>query len=93
MGVHKFLADKAQYRYHIIYIDPPYDIDDIDIVETLIQLKENDFLHPQALIAIERNSRTKEISWPHGYDELRVKVYGQARIFYGIPADIDHENG
>lgn len=93
MGVHKFLADKSQYQYHIIYIDPPYDVDDIDIVETLVQLKENGFLHPQALIAIERNSRTKEISWPYGYEEIRVKVYGQATIFYGIPADIDPENG
>jgi 16S rRNA (guanine966-N2)-methyltransferase len=93
MGVHKFLGDKAQYRYHFIYIDPPYDVDDIDIVESLVQLKENGFLHPQALIAIERNSRTKEISWPYGYEEIRVKVYGQATIFYGIPADIDLENG
>lgn len=93
MGVHKFLGDKAQYQYHFIYIDPPYDVDDIDIVESLVQLKENGFLHPQALIAIERNSRTKEISWPYGYEELRVKNYGQATIFYGIPADIDPENG
>ena len=93
MGVHKFLGDKAQYQYHFIYIDPPYDVDDIDIVETLVQLKENGFLHPQALIAIERNSRTKEISWPYGYEEIRVKNYGQATIFYGIPADIDPENG
>ena len=93
MGVHKFIGDKSQYRYHFIYIDPPYDVDDIDIVETLLQLRENGFLHPDALIAIERNSRTKEISWPYGYEEIRVKNYGQATIFYGIPVDIEPENG
>lgn len=93
MGAHKFLGDKSQYRYHFIYIDPPYDVDDIDIVETLLQLRENGFLHPQALVAIERNSRTKEISWPYGYEEIRVKNYGQATIFYGIPVDIEPENG
>ena len=85
MGAHRFLGDKAQYQYHFIYIDPPYDVDDIDIVETLVQLRENGFLHPDALIAVERNSRTREISWPDGYEEIRVKDYGQARIFYGIP--------
>lgn len=93
MGVHRFLGDKAQYQYHFIYIDPPYDVDDIDIVETLVQLKENGFLHPDSLIAIERNSRTKEISWPYGYEEIRVKNYGQATIFYGIPLSDTPENG
>lgn len=88
MGVHRFLGDKSQYRYHFIYIDPPYDIDDIDVVETLVQLQENNFLDPEAIIAIERNSRVKEISWPYGYEEMRVKNYGQASIFYGIPSQI-----
>jgi 16S rRNA (guanine966-N2)-methyltransferase len=93
MGAHRFLGDKAQYQYHFIYIDPPYDVDDIDIVESLVQLRENGFVHPDALIAIERNSRTKEISWPYGYEEIRAKDYGQARIFYGIPTADEPENG
>jgi 16S rRNA (guanine966-N2)-methyltransferase len=93
MGAHRFLSDKSQYRYHFIYIDPPYDVDDIDIVETLVQLRENGFLHPDALIAVERNSRTRELSWPYGYEEIRVKDYGQARIFYGIPLNDTPENG
>ena len=93
MGAHRFLSDKSQYQYHFIYIDPPYDVDDIDIVETLVQLRENGFLHPDALIAVERNSRTRELSWPYGYEEIRVKDYGQARIFYGIPLSDTPENG
>ena len=93
MGTHKFLGDRAQHQYHFIYIDPPYDVDDIDVVESLVQLKENGFLHPEAVIAVERNSRTKEISWPYGYEEIRVKNYGQATIFYGIPTVDTPENG
>jgi 16S rRNA (guanine966-N2)-methyltransferase len=93
MSAHRFLSDKSQYQYHFVYIDPPYDVDDIDIVETLVQLRENGFLHPDALIAIERNSRTRELSWPYGYEEIRVKDYGQARIFYGIPLSDTPENG
>jgi 16S rRNA (guanine966-N2)-methyltransferase len=50
-------------------------------------------LHPQALIAVERNSRVKEISWPDGYLSVREKNYGQASIFYGAPADSEPENG
>ncbi|CAN2203914.1 COG0742 N6-adenine-specific methylase [Candidatus Nanopelagicaceae bacterium] len=85
MSVHRFLQDKAQKQYHFIYIDPPYDVEDIDVIETLILLKDGGYLHPQALIAVERNSRVREISWPDGYEALREKNYGQATIFYGIP--------
>lgn len=82
MNVHRFASEKAQYQYHIIYIDPPYEVDDADISETLIQLRENGFIHADALIAVERNSRVKELLWPEGYEELRSKNYGQAVIFY-----------
>jgi 16S rRNA (guanine966-N2)-methyltransferase len=93
MSVHRFLQDKAAHQYHFIYIDPPYEVDDLDVVETLIQLRDGGYLHPQALIAVERNSRVKEISWPEGIEALREKNYGQATIFYGIPTLTDGENG
>jgi 16S rRNA (guanine966-N2)-methyltransferase len=93
MSVHRFLQDKAAQPYHFIYIDPPYEVEDIDVIETLIQLRDGGYLDPQALIAIERNSRVKEISWPEGLEELREKKYGQATIFYGVPTLSDVENG
>jgi len=93
MSVHRFLQDKAAQPYHFIYMDPPYEVDDLDVIETLIQLRDGNFIHPQALIAIERNSRVKEISWPEGLEALREKNYGQATIFYGVPRAIDGENG
>jgi len=93
MGVHRFLQDKAQVQYHFIYIDPPYDVDDIDVTETLIQLVSGGFLHPQALIAVERNSRVRELLWPHGLERVREKNYGQATIFYGSPTLNDGQNG
>jgi 16S rRNA (guanine966-N2)-methyltransferase len=93
MNVHRFLEDKAAQPYHFIYIDPPYEVDDVDVIETLIQLRDGGFIDQQALIAIERNSRVKEISWPEGLEEVRQKKYGQATIFYGVPTRADGENG
>lgn len=93
MGVHRFLQDKAQMQYHFVFMDPPYDVDDLDVIETLIQLVAGNFLHPQALIAVERNSRVREISWPDGLEQVREKNYGQATIFYGSPTLTDVENG
>ena len=93
MGVNRFLQDKAQLQYHFVYVDPPYDLNDLDVIETLIQLVSGGFLHPQALIAVERNSRVREISWPDGLEQVREKNYGQATIFYGSPTPVDAENG
>ena len=93
MGVNRFLQDKAQLQYHFVYVDPPYDLDDLDVIETLIQLVSGGFLHPQALIAVERNSRVREISWPEGLEHVREKNYGQATIFYGSPTPVDAQNG
>lgn len=89
MGVHRFLQDTAQVQYHFVYIDPPYDVDDIDVTETLIQLVSGGFLHPQALIAVERNSRVRELMWPDGLEHIREKNYGQATIFYGSTTPTD----
>jgi 16S rRNA (guanine966-N2)-methyltransferase len=93
MSVHRFLQDPSAVKYHFIYIDPPYEVEDIDVIENLIQLKEGGFLDSQVLIAVERNSRVKEISWPDGYIAVREKNYGQATIFYGALAEIEPENG
>ena len=93
MNVHRFLQDKASQSYHFIYIDPPYDLSEIDVIETLIQIRDGGYLDSQGIIAVERNSRTKEISWPEGFAALREKKYGQATIFYAVPTPTDGENG
>jgi 16S rRNA (guanine966-N2)-methyltransferase len=80
-------------QYHFVFIDPPYDVDGIDVTENLIQLVSGGFLHPQALIAVERNSRVRELLWPDGLEQIREKNYGQATIFYGSPTLNEGENG
>ena len=85
MNVHRFLEDKASQPYHFIYIDPPYEFSDVEVIENLIALVDGKFLHPDGLVAVERNSRVRELSWPYGLEQLREKNYGQATIFYGIP--------
>lgn len=93
MNVHRFLQDKPVQSYHFIYIDPPYEFSDIDVIETLILIRDGGFIDSQGLIAVERNSRVKELSWPEGFTPLREKNYGQATIFYGAPTLADAENG
>jgi 16S rRNA (guanine966-N2)-methyltransferase len=85
MPVDRFLEGSTPLKYHFIYLDPPYDFSDIDVIENLIAISTGKFLHPDGLIAVERNSRVREMSWPFGFEALRQKNYGQTTIFYGAP--------
>ena len=85
MAVDRFLEGPAPMRYHFIYIDPPYEFSDVEVIENLIAIVDGKFIHPDGLIAVERNSRVRELSWPYGLEQLREKNYGQATIFYGVP--------
>jgi 16S rRNA (guanine966-N2)-methyltransferase len=92
MTVERFLEGTAPLQYHFIYVDPPYDFSDIDVIENLIAIVSGKFLHPDGLIAVERNSRVRELSWPIGLEEIRQKNYGQTTIFYGastLEMDLD----
>jgi len=85
MAVDRFLEGPTPMQYHFIYIDPPYEFSDIEVIENLIAIVDGKFIHPDGLIAVERNSRVRELSWPYGLEQLREKNYGQATIFYGVP--------
>lgn len=82
MSAENFASDHSLIKYEIIYIDPPYDYSNEDLEELLKKLHQGDFLSDDALIAVERTSRSKEPNWPIGYELSRTKNYGQAKIFY-----------
>lgn len=82
MSAQKFVEGTPQNQYHFIYIDPPYDFSDSEISTILEKLHENNFFKDDAVIAIERASKTKQPVWPQGYEPSRTKVYGQASIYY-----------
>jgi len=82
MSVQKFVEELAQNQYHFVYIDPPYDFADSELTSILGKLLSNNFFKDDAVIAIERASKTSQPTWPVGYEPSRTKVYGQASIYY-----------
>lgn len=86
MSAQKFLTEGVhEIKYHVVYVDPPYDFPNKDLTELLSALLPH--LHPIALIAVERDSKSARPQWPTGYVEQREKNYGQASIYYaGVAA-------
>lgn len=82
ISAQKFVDTPAQNQYHFVYIDPPYDFADAELVQVLEKLLENNFYKDGAVIAVERASKSPQPVWPLGYEPSRTKVYGQASIYY-----------
>jgi 16S rRNA (guanine966-N2)-methyltransferase len=82
MAVQKFVEGNPENQYHFIYIDPPYDFVDSELTVILEKLQSNNFFKDGAVIAVERASKSAQPAWPQGYEPSRIKVYGQASIYY-----------
>lgn len=82
ISAQKFVDTPGQNQYHFVYIDPPYDFADAELVQVLEKLLENNFYKDGAVIAVERASKSPQPVWPLGYEPSRTKVYGQASIYY-----------
>lgn len=83
MSAQRFVADPPKEKYHIVYIDPPFDFTNMEIEEVLEKLLRGDFLKDDALIAVERTAKGSNFSWPQGFSPARERNYGAASIFYG----------
>lgn len=83
MSVERFLNDQPRERYHLVYIDPPYEFSNQGVEDILSKLHDNNFLSSDAFIAVERNSRLDQFIWPDAFIPARERNYGQASIYYG----------
>ena len=86
-SVGKFLDKTSELKFDVVFLDPPYDLPNNEIEKTLSSLVKNGFLKSSAVIAIERDSKSKRLNWPLGLKELKERKYGAATIFYAEPAN------
>ncbi len=84
-SVGKFLDKTSELKFDVVFLDPPYDLPNNEIEKTLSSLVKNGFLKSSAVIAIERDSKSKRLNWPLGLKELKERKYGAATIFYAEP--------
>lgn len=71
-------------RFDLVLIDPPYDVPSSAVEELLVALAPA--LAPEALVVVERSSRTEPIAWPEGWGDDGTKTYGETVVQYGGPA-------
>ncbi len=82
MSAELFLNDRPKEKYHLVYLDPPYDFTNQGVEDLLRKLHDNEFLNSEAFIAVERTSRGDQFTWPDAFLPVRERNYGPATIYY-----------
>ncbi|WP_067846336.1 16S rRNA (guanine(966)-N(2))-methyltransferase RsmD [Nocardia lijiangensis] len=74
------LAQGGAGRFDLVLSDPPYDVDTAAVTADLAALADAGWLHPDALIVVERSSRSPEIDWPAAFVAAKPRRYGETRL-------------
>ncbi|MGZ4627466.1 16S rRNA (guanine(966)-N(2))-methyltransferase RsmD [Oryzihumus sp.] len=69
-------------RYDLVLADPPYDVTE-DALADVLQLRvAHQWLGPDALVVVERSSRSPEPRWPAGLDAAGERRYGETKMWF-----------
>lgn len=66
--------------YHVVLLDPPYPLSEPDVAEVLGLLVTQGWLDPEAVLVVERSSRSPEPTWPSGLAHLGSRTYGETAV-------------
>lgn len=72
--------------YDVVFLDPPYGLDDLALRGVLGDLVARGWLTTGAVVAVERSSRDAPWEWPAGLVADRGRRYGEAMLWYGRAA-------
>jgi 16S rRNA (guanine966-N2)-methyltransferase len=84
--VERVLRRPPPEPYGLVFADPPYALSDTAVTRMLEALRDNAWLMPDALVAVERPTRGEPVRWPNGYISDRARRYGEGTFWYGHAA-------
>ena len=82
-SVTQALAKPPAAPYDVVFLDPPYPLDETGLAGDLAALAANDWLVPGALVVVERSARSPQPTWPEGFEDVRSRRYGETTLWYG----------
>ncbi len=82
VGAHLAPDPSTEEPAHLVFVDPPYDLDETALGAVLDRLRAG-WLAPGGLLVVERSTRTPEPAWPDGIQRSsKQKKYGETTIWY-----------
>lgn len=74
----------ASGPFDLVFIDPPYDVPDADLLAVLAELPP--LLTDEATVCVERSTRDGVPTLPPGLTLLRSRAYGETSLHYLAPS-------
>lgn len=74
-------------QFDLVFIDPPYEVGGLELDHVLEGLVPR--LAPDAVVALERSSRTPVPAWPAGLALDKVSRYGETAVYWLSPEPSD----
>lgn len=81
--VKTIVADLPRDPFDLVFIDPPYDLPTPEVEALVGQLELQGLLSDEALVVIERTSRTTPPTWPGSFPRNWSRGYGETTLHYG----------
>ena len=81
--VEQVLARAPGEPYDVVFADPPYTVPDAGIDAMLTALVDNGWLAEEAVVVVERSSRSAPVNWVAGITAERGRRYGESTLWYG----------
>lgn len=96
VSVHRAKADTyllrvpADVTWDVVFMDPPYDLDEDDLNSVLRALPPH--LAEGAVVVLERSTRSPEPAWPAGMERFSERKYGETMLWFAEPAQADDDD-
>jgi 16S rRNA (guanine966-N2)-methyltransferase len=74
--------ERDQDRFDLVIADPPYAVTE-EAVTRVLTLLQAGWLADDALVVIERATRSGPVDWPPGFLPGKSRRYGEATFWYG----------
>lgn len=78
-SVHGYLKG-ASAPVDLVFIDPPYDLPAVELGAALVALSP--LLAADAIVLLERSTRSPEPTWPDGLTADRSRAYGETTLWW-----------
>lgn len=81
--VHAVLAAPPDAPYDVVFADPPYAHGVADLLRMQEALVAQEWLAPDAVVVLERASRSAPPEWVQPLTAARARRYGETTLWYG----------
>ena len=84
--VQRVLLRPPGHAFDLVLADPPYGLEEDELADVLALLPRHGWLGPEALVVVERSSRSPEPRWPAQLASVDERRYGDTRVWWARAA-------